>query len=315
MRRLQLVVTVSLINLAGPSAIVCQEVTSNLTTDPYAAPLVYEDIDTFVRAHALLSERADTLDVLQAEYLDRGTPGLTIFIEKYELTAEMLRDAIREHPEKYASLGDIPPLLAIKESQTRDAFARLQEYIPDAVFPPTYYLVGAHRGIGSGSVEGSLITVEKWVPPLEDKRPLLIHELTHFQQVVAVGYPKYVLLFGPEKTLLGLCIREGTAEFFADLVTGEITQDEALQFTLDNERRLWTALRNEMDGAETGDWMWVKPADPDQPRHVGYVMGYRIVQAYYQNASDKDQAVKEILGVTDYPAFLERSGYEERFAE
>jgi uncharacterized protein YjaZ len=120
-------------------------------------------------------------------------------------------------------------------------------------------------------------------------------------------------LFGPEKNLLGLCIREGTAEFFADLITGRITQDEALPFTLQHERRLWEWFRKEMNGQETGDWMWKKPADPDQPMHVGYVMGYRIVQAYYNNASDKKQAVQEILSVTDFAGLLERSGYALQF--
>jgi uncharacterized protein YjaZ len=187
--------------------------------------------------------------------------------------------------------------------------------MPNAVFPPTYFLIGAYRGIGSGSVEGQLITVEKWQKPLEDKRPLLIHELVHFEQVVAVGYEKYKALFGPEKSLLGLCIREGTAEFFADLATGEITQDEALDYTLKHEKRLWDWLQKEMGGRETGDWMWKKPEDPEQPRHVGYVMGYRIVQAYYNNAEDKAQAVREILSVTNYPAFLRKSDYAVNFSD
>jgi hypothetical protein len=238
-----------------------------------------------------------------------------MFVEKYWLSAEKLAAAIGKHPGKYGSLEDLPDLLREESRLYRKAYAALKMVIPNAVYPPTYFLIGAFRGIGSGSVEGQLITVEKWNRPLDEKRPFLIHELVHFQQVVALGYEKYKALFGPEKSLLGLCIREGTAEFFADFVTGEITQDEALEYTIKNEKRLWDWFQKEMDGEETGDWMWKQPEDPEQPRHVGYVMGCRIVESYYNNAEDKAQAVKDILSVTDYPAFLRESGYAARFLD
>jgi hypothetical protein len=38
-------------------------------------------------------------------------------------------------------------------------------------------------------------------------------------------------------------------------------------------------------------------------------MGALITRAYYDNADDKVQAIQDILSVTDYPAFLERSRY------
>jgi len=38
-------------------------------------------------------------------------------------------------------------------------------------------------------------------------------------------------------------------------------------------------------------------------------MGYRIVEAYYRGAPDKSQAILDILSVTDYAMFLEKSGY------
>jgi hypothetical protein len=292
-----------------------QDVTSNLTRDPSKAAFVYDDVRNFVRAYDLLVEEADRVAILQAEYLDKGTPGLRMFIEKYELTAERLVDAIRKHPEEYAALHHMPELLSAHSSVYREAFAKLKSFIPDIVFPPTYFLIGAYRGIGSGSIEGQLITVEQWVKPIEGRKTMIVHELVHFQQVIAVGYEKYKALFGPEKNLLGLCIREGTAEFFADLVTGKITQDEAADFTVENEKRLWEWFIKEMHGRETGDWMWSQPTDPEQPPHVGYAIGYRIVEAYCRNARDKDRAVREILSVTDYRAFLERSGYAEQFAE
>ena len=130
-----------------------------------------------------------------------------------------------------------------------------------------------------------------------------------------MGIKKYLALFGPKKNLLGLCIREGTAEFFSDLVSGKITQEKARDYVLKHEKELWDLFQPDMSGRETKDWMWKKPKNPKQPPHVGYVMGFLIVKAYYDQAKDKTKAVQEILSVTDYPAFLKKSQYENRFKE
>ena len=58
-----------------------------------------------------------------------------------------------------------------------------------------------------------------------------------------------------------------------------------------------------------GEWLWKSPGNPEQPQDVGYALGARIVEAYHDRAEDKPEAVREILAITDYPAFLERSGY------
>ncbi len=286
-----------------------QEFTTPLTANPAEASFIHEDVENFVRAHAMLTPGVDTLAILQTEYLDKGTPGLIAFIGKYDLTSESLIAAIRSHPKRYAACDDLPQLLTRQAALTRQAFARLKEHIPNIMIPPTYFLIESGRGIGSGSKEGQLISVEIWARPFDGKETMIVHELVHFQQAMAVGFEKYVALYGPEKSLLGLCIREGTAEFLADLVTGEITQTRALKYTVQNERRLWEQFVKEMNGAETGDWMWGQPRDPEQPKHLGYALGYRIVAAYYKASEVKARAVDEILGVTDYAAFLERSGY------
>jgi len=61
--------------------------------------------------------------------------------------------------------------------------------------------------------------------------------------------------------------------------------------------------------------MWSKPADPEKPSHIGYAIGFRIVESYYNNASDKTQAVNEILRVKNYEEFLQKSGYAQKFEE
>jgi len=289
------------------------ELTDNLTPDPNDAEFVYEDIHNFVRAFEQLASGGDSVAILQAEYFDKGSPGLGAFISRYDLTAERLVRAIREHPDAYAAVGGKVEVLADEVPRYRGAYAEIKRLIPDAAFPPTYFLIGAHRGIGSGSEEGPLVTIEgESVEDIQGKFvTMLVHEMVHMEQVQAIGLDKYRAIFGPEKSLLALTVREGIAEYYAYEITGRMTQERARAFVLEHEGELWKRFQPDMLGTETGDWMWSRPADPEQPPHIAYVMGARITEAYYANAEDRDRATGEILSVVDYPAFLERSGYGE----
>ena len=116
--------------------------------------------------------------------------------------------------------------------------------------------------------------------------------------------------------LLALSIREGIAQFFAHLVTeGKTFKAPTRDYVIAHESELWARFRDVMLGRETGEFLWSQPANPEQPRDIGYLIGARIAEAYYENSSDKTKAVHEMLAVTDYPALLERSGYEKRLVE
>lgn len=68
-------------------------------------------------------------------------------------------------------------------------------------------------------------------------------------------------------------------------------------------------FRRDMAGRDTGDWMYRQPSNPDWPPDLGYWMGYRIVKTYYEQAPDKRQAVKDILGLTNFNDLLTASRY------
>jgi hypothetical protein len=283
-----------------------------VAVDPADAVVVTTDVHNFVRAHQRLASEADTIAILQADYLDQGSPGLRAYIGRYDLTAERLGAAIREHPDAYAALSANVQVMEAEIPTYREAYAGLKRYIPGAVFPPTYLVVGGHRGIGTGSEAGPIATVE--TRDSEALRgtftTLLVHEMAHMQQAMTMGVEEYQAIYGPKRTVLAHMIREGIAEYFADLVTGRMTQEKSRPYVIEHEQELWERFTPGMFDAEDEGWMWSQPQQPGQPRGVGYVMGALITRAYYDNADDKELAIREILAVTDYPGFLERSGYD-----
>ena len=80
-----------------------------------------------------------------------------------------------------------------------------------------------------------------------------------------------------------------------------------------HERELWREFRESMNGSDFSRWLSNGNKSTDRPADLGYYMGYRIAQTYYEQAKDKHQAVSEILDVRDYSAFLRQSRYAEQF--
>lgn len=293
-----------------------QELTNQVTRNPATAEFSFIDIENFIRAHSAIAAGADSSDALQREYFDRASPGLLMFIEKYDLTLERLMDAMAKRPKEYERIPDLLAALRDREPSFRRTLATIQRVIPNAVFPPTYFVVSGYRGIGSGSIEGPLISIEKKTSASireGDVEPTLVHEMIHIQQLAAVGEEYFVIFSGEDRTLLALSIREGASTFFAEVISGGSEhKNQARDYYLAHEAELWAAFRADMLGLEMGEWLWEEPSDPDMPQDLGYAVGARIVEAYYESASDKGVAAREIMSITDYPEFLARSGYSPR---
>jgi len=62
--------------------------------------------------------------------------------------------------------------------------------------------------------------------------------------------------------------------------------------------------------ATAGAWMANNAtATPEHPADLGYYVGYKIAEAFHARAQDKRRAPAEMIEVTDFDAFLARSGY------
>ena len=98
-------------------------------------------------------------------------------------------------------------------------------------------------------------------------------------------------------------------------LTGEHTHRKAYNYLIENEKAIWERFKVDMNNRDPGDWMFRDPKDPDIPMDLGYVVGSRIVESYYNRAENKGEAIREILSVTDFSEFLEKSGYAEKFSK
>jgi uncharacterized protein YjaZ len=137
-----------------------------------------------------------------------------------------------------------------------------------------------------------------------DITSLVTHELVHSQQ------PN---IDNANESLLSQAIIEGSADFIATLILGRQTMSNAVfEYGENNLKELWAEFTTDMETNKTYDetsWFYnyseVRPGG--RPADLGYYLGYKVTQAFYQNATDKKQAIKEIIKMENPEELLKKS--------
>lgn len=284
---------------------------------PEGAKIVTEDLGRFWAAFDQAGPQFPA-ETFQKVYLDKGTPGLQDFVKLRIESAERLAKTVKAVPEYYASIRASTQRIPEMEPQIRAAFKALEEIYPEAVFPDVYFLVGVLSSGGTVSERGLLIGAEMFgrtpespmdklgdwlktvLSPVENVPHIVAHELIHFQQ----GSPE-------STTLLSQAIREGSADFLSELISGRHINRHVHDFAVPRRSALWEEFKEKMGSQDFKGWLY--SSTEGRPNDLGYWIGYEITKAYYDQAADKRQAVKEILNIKDFEAFLARSGYAKQF--
>ena len=138
-------------------------------------------------------------------------------------------------------------------------------------------------------------------PSVEDRFVHVIaHEYAHVQQVPA-------LVDNEHPTVLEESLMEGAAEFTAELISGEVAYSQFGALTTGHEREIEIPFVADEDQTDLSKWL--NNGTPQKPGDLGYWVGYRVAKSYYQHVSDKRQALREILEMTDPKALLTHSGW------
>jgi hypothetical protein len=290
--------------------------------DPEKAQIVTSDIALFWRAYDL-AKPENNLVVYRDEYLKKGSIGLQEFLRSKIGNSCNLVDAIEAAPKYYAGMRAQSAKVENYKPQMLTSFKKLKDIYPDAVFPNVYFLVGRMNTGGTVTFKGLLIGVDMYgksddasvaelrgwkkssVGRIEQIPLIVAHELIHYQQ-------KYGI-FG-ELSLLGRSLHEGGADFVGELIAGSKIQPELHEYGNAHEKQLWLEFKKEMNNKDTSNWLYQGDKAKDKPADLGYYIGYKITESYYEKAADKKQAIRDILDIKDFDAFLKASRYEEKFS-
>ncbi|MBR9920600.1 MAG: hypothetical protein GYB31_07150 [Bacteroidetes bacterium] len=291
--------------------------------------IITADVDHFWEAYDKIQTTQDSslqMEYLETYFLQRGTPGLEAIREARNYKATEYLEAINKYPKYWESIR--PQTLKAKEYalEIQEGVDAFREIYPEMKEAAVYFeigvfrtggttldgmvLIGAEMSMGNENTDVSELPesmnyVKNYLAgnPVNDIAFLNVHEFVHTQQNAAWAYD-----------LLSQSVFEGSAEFIAELAMKRASKQPALIYGKANDQLVRDRFIEEMFSPWIYNWIWNNTDNPFNQRDLGYYMGYAIVKAYYDMATDKQAAVKTIIEL-DYTSreavegFVESSGY------
>ncbi len=289
---------------------------SDFAEDPDDIELVTTDIDLFWKYYD--QQVQDTTKNYFEHYLEEGSIGVQGYIPERIESAEALKELVLSETNYYDNIRSSSYKALAFKKQIKAACYALEYWYPEATYPPVYFLIGRTTSGGTANENGLMIALEVYADSniktnygrpsldIEILPNVVVHELIHFIQEDDEN----------DQTLLKKCIREGSADFIAELISGEKVKlangPNVYPYGDAHEKELWLEFKDAYDATERAPWLYSTTEDK-RPQNLGYWMGYKIVESYYEQADDKKEAIKEILSIKDYKAFLVKSRYAEQF--
>jgi hypothetical protein len=295
------------------------------TDDPQKTKLVTTDITNFWNAYDLAQkDTVNRLKIYREYYIDKGTAGLQDY---FATKVWNMRSFVNGHDRRsrfYAAIRPNTLQVEALKPQIVASFVKFKEVYPKARFCDIYFVIGNYTSGGTVSPTGLLIGIDQMsrtdnIPmdeltlweknnyqPLQKLPHIIAHELIHFNQ----GSLSH------DTTLLSAALVEGMCDFFAELISGETNIERQIVFAKGKEKQIWEDFKKEIWLNRGSNWIGNATQErPDHPADLGYWVGYIICKAYYEQAEDKKQAVWDILHISDYKSFLEKSHVEEYFSK
>jgi hypothetical protein len=293
--------------------------TSRVSNELNSSKIYTSDIENFYKAFDLaLKDTNNAKRIFKKEYFSKGTKGLKDFYKTKIEDVDKFAKFVVRHKEFYSSIREDISNIDDLKKQIYSNFESFKTIYPDAVFPDVYFVIGKLNSNGTVSKRGLLIgtellcrtentNTENWnkdilrISMLRKHIPITVsHELVHFNQSK---------MEDESTTLLAKSMREGSAEFIAELISGE-TDGDYSEFK-GKEIKIWNDFKNDKNKSIWNTWSSWQNANDKSPRNAGYWTGYLICKAYHEQVKDKNKTVLDILSIQNYDDFYNRSKVDE----
>jgi len=266
---------------------------TDFSKNPEHAFFFRSHIENFWKAFNLIEKEKNPF----VKYLEDGSVGLKDFVPYRIESAKKLLKTVEKRKQDYAEVRIKSESLGAFESIIKSHYQYFKDINSEAVFPPVYFVIGAFNSGGGVTENGIIIGTEV---DFQNIVYFVIHELMHFNQ-------KYSQKPIGKATLIEKAIEEGSADFLASLIMKKDYKAEYAEFHLDELCREFVEIMNE---TKYHGWLYGSNGKKEgRPNDLGYWMGYKITEAYYQNSTDKNKAVYDILNIQDFEGFTKKSGF------
>ncbi len=290
------------------------------------AKVISEDADRFAALFKATNGKP-TAEQLLKEYLEPGTYGVEVFTKGRIRNAEHLAKQIAENQELYRRGIDVCLPIAKEMNDTlRSVYLGLNGLLENPELPKVYVVFG---GANSGGTAGKgaqvmglevICRISKTDEEIRNHfRHIFAHETVHslqkFPKDKSFPYSDYLLMN---------VLAEGGADYIAWLVTGTVRQKdrdawahERYDFIrtefLSDRSKMREMSPEEINAKGSPRYRWVrnskKAPDEGWPGELGYWVGRQIWTRYFDQADDKEEALKDLLYLRNPQEVLIKSGY------
>ncbi|QYE33548.1 hypothetical protein KZX46_01950 (plasmid) [Polymorphobacter sp. PAMC 29334] len=284
--------------------------------DPLTVSVETADADRFAAVFDSANGRP-TAEQLQHGYLDPGSYGVRVFTPDRIIDAYHLAEAVAKRPDFYArAINVCLPVVKGTTAELRATYLAFRGLFPELPLPRFYLVVGADNSGGTAGPGAQVLGLETLCGLADTPEKLreivrgfYAHETVHTFQSAA-GMEEL------DDGLLSSVLVEGAADFIATLVTGRQIDPARATWAAPREAELWQQFEADLATTRNMKWSARKPGTPAAesfnrwignygsapkgwPTEVGYWMGQRIWQRWYDRQPDKRAAMREMVALTD----------------
>lgn len=290
---------------------------------------VTDDITHFWLVYDKIITSKDSLQqqkLLQELYFDKASDGLKSLMQVKNYSEKEYLSAILNYPKFWQSIRKNTENYKKVLPEVEKNIDQLKRVYPKLKPSTIYFTMGAFRSGGTTFQNQVLIGCElsladskaitdelpewrkpfyKMYNPIHDIGLLCTHEYVHTQQTEALD------------NLLCYSLREGVAEFISCLATKLPSNTPSFKFGRNNETLVKQKFVEDLFiPNRLYNWLWGDNQNELKERDLGYYVGYRICENYYNQSKNKQKAIEELIEL-DYSndAEVERIINESGFFE
>lgn len=297
--------------------------------DNFNQNIITSDINNFWNAYDHIIMTQDS--ILQYKYLDslyiqKGTLGLKGIIQTRNYTQQDYINAINSYPKFWSSVRENTFKTNTYVAELNQGIEKIKDIYPELKPAKIYFTIGALRT--SGTTLDSLVLIGSELAmsdkntiasefqgdiqkgrriyfdsnPIHNLVLLNVHEYVHTQQNPVVN------------NLLSYVLHEGIAEFVSVLAMQVPSSTPAINYGKQNDA-VKKKFENEVFyGNNRHQWLWSDFPNEFNTRDLGYYIGYSIAEINYNNAEDKQTAIKEMIELdytneTQIEDFVDRTNF------
>ena len=272
--------------------------------------VITTDVDNFWMAYDKVVASTDSLEqktLLETHFMEKASAGQKAMFAARNYTSDEYLFAINNYPKFWASVRNNTEEAKTLSADLNAGIAQLKKIYPDLKPAKIYFTIGALRSngttmdslvlIGSELAFANPTTETSEFPerlshlkaffesnPKENLVFLNIHEYVHTQQKTTIGY-----------NLLAQTVIEGVAEFLTEVALERPSPNPQIGFGRKQDAKIKAAFSREMFSPNFYNWLWNSPDNEFGMRDLAYYVGYKISEGYYNQAKDKQAAIKAMI--------------------